>query len=54
MFMIGCPKPSKGHNLDQKKALTQGQILITTVNLWFLTKEYGILHIILFQIVQSR
>ena len=52
--MIGCPKPSKGLNLDQKKAVTGVQILITTINFWVLTIKYGILHIILFQIVPSK
>ena len=40
--MIGCPKPSKGLNLDQKKAVTGVQILITTINFWVLTIKYGI------------
>ena len=53
--MIGCPKSStKELNLDQKKAVTGVQILITTINFWVLTMKFDILHIILFQIVPSK
>ena len=45
--------PLKGLILT-KKGGHAGQILIITVNFWFLTIKYGILHILLFQIVPSK
>ena len=42
LFIIGGPEPFKGLNLDQKKAVVRGEILITAVNFWFLTIKYCI------------
>ena len=52
--IIGGPEPFKGVNLNQKKVGARGEILITAVNFSFLTLEYCIWHIILFQIVPSK
>ena len=54
LFIIGGPEPFKGLNLDQKKVAVRGEILITAVNFWFLTRKYCIWHIILLQIVPSK
>ena len=36
-FIIEGPKPFKGLNLDPKKVVARGEILITDINLWLLT-----------------
>ena len=54
LCIIGGPEPFKGLNLDQKKVVVRGEILITAVNFWFLTIKYCIWHIILLQIVPSK
>ena len=50
---LGAQSPLNGLTFTKKGDHAVSN-LITTVNFWFLTIKYGILHIILFQIVPSK